>query len=436
MIKHSERKNWLILSHCFNMDGRAASQTITDKIPFLVKNGVTPIVISAPTGVKDTAFTHHQVFSPAPSGILFEMRNIIENKYQPNWLVKILKALITIVCFPFYLVEKIFINLDSHWSWFITAGIKAIWVARHNRFQLIYTTGGPSSTHLTGYILNKILGIPWIAEIHDPLVAEHGKKRYQRYAFHKWLEKEILKNACAVFYFTESACNNAKKRTCINNSAYVLRPGANPPEISDVQYEKREKIHFGHFGSLASNRNLASVMNAFAGIFKQSPALNNKIAFDVYGTTLDPASKRAMNDLSLGNVVQEYGRLEYDSVTEKSGRQKAFERMNLCDVLVLIHGHSDFSDEYIPSKLYEYLLTKRPILCLASPKSELASILESTGHRVVDPGNPGAIIAGLERLIHEWSTDRLNTGFNDCSFTVEATVTKMMKLVESGLKEK
>jgi hypothetical protein len=46
------RKNWLMLSHAFNMDARAASHTITDKIPHFLGTGITPIVISAPT--------HHQ----------------------------------------------------------------------------------------------------------------------------------------------------------------------------------------------------------------------------------------------------------------------------------------------------------------------------------------------------------------------------------------
>ena len=33
-------KRWLIISHGFNMDGRAASLTVTDKIPYLQDQGV------------------------------------------------------------------------------------------------------------------------------------------------------------------------------------------------------------------------------------------------------------------------------------------------------------------------------------------------------------------------------------------------------------
>ena len=50
----AKSKKWLLISHAFNMDGRAASLTITDKIPYFLEAGVQPIVLSAITGVKDT----------------------------------------------------------------------------------------------------------------------------------------------------------------------------------------------------------------------------------------------------------------------------------------------------------------------------------------------------------------------------------------------
>jgi hypothetical protein len=41
-----DKTRWLILSHAFNMDGRAASQTITDKIPYFLDAGIHPTVFS------------------------------------------------------------------------------------------------------------------------------------------------------------------------------------------------------------------------------------------------------------------------------------------------------------------------------------------------------------------------------------------------------
>ena len=67
--------NWLILSHAFNMDGRAASQTITDKVPYLIDAGIRLHVLSAITGIKDTRFPHQQLIAWGPSAFRFDFRH-------------------------------------------------------------------------------------------------------------------------------------------------------------------------------------------------------------------------------------------------------------------------------------------------------------------------------------------------------------------------
>ena len=421
-------KNWLILAHCFNMDGRAASQTITDKIPFLMEKGISPIVVSAPTGKKDKDFVHHQVFSPAPSGINFEVRKKIEQKYGKNKRSEFFKALVTIFCAPFLLFEKLIIDLDSHWSWFITAGLKSGALIRKYKPDVIYSTAGPSSTHFTGYLLKKVSHIPWIAEIHDPLIPASGRLKCQRQVFHRWLEKIIFRNADAVFYFTENACNNARNRTQIFHNSHVLRPGATPPQISGISYKKTGKIHFGHFGSLASGRNMSKLIKALHRIFEKEPFLRGKVILDVYGMPLDAQSKKTVTQLSLTDTVREHGRLEYDPVTKKTGRLQVFEKMHLCDVLLIIHGETDICNEYIPSKTYEYLLTKRPILGVTATESELGQTLLSAGHSVV-VNNISDIEAAIRKKIHDWEDGQIEKCEGTNSFTVEDAVTKLVASV-------
>ncbi len=235
-------KVWLILAHCFNLDGRAASQTITDRIPLLMKKGVFPVVLSAPHGFKDHHFPHYRVMSPAPSGILFEMRHIIKNNVNNPVKKKTLKIILTILILPFLILEKVFIHLDSHWSWFLSASVKGSFLVKKYRPKLIYTTAGPVSTHVTGFILNKIYKVPWLAEMHDPLIYDKEKHKWQMYLFKKWLEKKIFKNASAVIYFTEKALECAVHRNQIKEKGYVLRPGAAPPDISGIRYKKEIKF--------------------------------------------------------------------------------------------------------------------------------------------------------------------------------------------------
>ena len=130
----------MILAHCYNMDGRAASQTITDRIPFLRKKGVTPVVISAPTGRKETEYPHYQVFSPAPSGLKFELRHVIKSRAQETLSGRIINFLLTMILLPLFLIEKTVIHLDSHWSWLLSASF--IWPLHHSK-----TSSGANLLH-------------------------------------------------------------------------------------------------------------------------------------------------------------------------------------------------------------------------------------------------------------------------------------------------
>ena len=82
-------KNWLLISHGFNMDGRAASLTVSDKIPFLLERGINPVVLSAITGNKDLRFLHFQLLPWGPSGLRFDFRHWIANQYGRGFIYKL-----------------------------------------------------------------------------------------------------------------------------------------------------------------------------------------------------------------------------------------------------------------------------------------------------------------------------------------------------------
>ncbi len=435
-MKSSDKKKWLILAHCYNMDGRAASQTITDRIPFLMAQGVTPVVLSAPTGRKDSRYPHYQIFSPAPSGLKFELRHVLNNNGTSTVSKKITKFLMTLFLLPFFAIEKAVIQLDSHWSWFLSASLYGMFIIPSHRPELIYSTAGPSSTHYTGYILSKIFKLPWIAELHDPLIYDNEKQKWHKYFFHKHLEKLIFRNADKIIYFTNNAGANAEKRNPgVKEKLVVIRPGASPAEAWSQQYQKQEKMHFGYFGSLAPKRNLKDFFKAFHGLFQENPDLSQHIAIDIYGTTLDQVSSQALDQYPINEIVTVHGRLEHDPVTGKTGREQVLEAMKKMDVLILVHGNDLFRcNEYIPSKLYDYMLVQRPILGLTHAGSELQQMLEQTGLVAADSRNPDGIKTKLNTLIEQWK----NTGLPDLEhaspLTVEGAVRQLMDIRNSLIK--
>lgn len=427
---NGRHRKWFILAHCFNMDGRAASQTITDKIPFLRDAGIQPVVLSAPTGFRDEKFPHFQVLSPAPSGVLFELRHMIKQRFPNVIAEKGLKALLTLVCLPFLLIEKIFIQLDSQWSWAISATLKGLSLIRRFRPEVIYSTAGPPSTHAAGYFLHKITGIPWIAEVHDPLIQNNERPRWHNYYFKKWLEGRIWAQAAAVIYFTEKARRSAAGRNPDGGHAYVLRPGAVAPDLSGVSYAPRPSIHFGHFGSLAEDRNLGAVIQAMHAIVAEHPQWRDLLKLEIYGAEPDPVSLKFLRKFPLKDVVQLHGRLEYDPETGKTGRQRVLEAMCRTDVLVLIHGAVDSAGEYIPSKLYEYLLARRPVIGLVAPNTELETVLKDAGHQAVDQSDGAAVKQVIAGCVEKWQASGLQSQDTRSAFTVEKTVRRLIHIVD------
>ena len=93
----SADQRWLILSHGFNMDGRAASQTITDKIPYLLEAGIKPTVFSAITGIADQRFPHRQFLAWGPSAFRFDFRHWFANQYGRGIAYKIITGFVSIL---------------------------------------------------------------------------------------------------------------------------------------------------------------------------------------------------------------------------------------------------------------------------------------------------------------------------------------------------
>jgi len=429
--ERAEKEKWLILAHCFNMDGRAASHTITDRIPYLLKENVLPVVMSAPTGVKDKRFPHYRVLSPAPSGILFEMRQIIKSTFQRPVVEKSLKALLTVLCLPFYLLEKIFIHLDSQWSWFLGAVIRGFFIIKKYRPELIYSTAGPPSTHIAGYLLHRFLKIPWLAELHDPLIYDTDSTRSQRYKFKRFVEKVIFRNANAVIYFTNKALESAERRNGQRDNLNMLRPGAPPEDFSEIKYKKLDKIHFGHFGVLGGGRDLSVIIKAMHELIKDNLTWKNKITLDIYGADLDSVSRRALSEYPLDEMLQEHGRIEYDPETGKSGRCQILEAMRKCDVLLVIHGTDIICEQYIPSKVYEYLFTYRPVLGMGLPNSELKDLLIQNSHIFSDINDFQRVKECISDFVKRWEENGLPDNTSNNPLTVEGYVAKLMRITDS-----
>lgn len=417
----ADKKRWLILTHAFNMDGRAASLTITDKIPYLLEAGVEPIVFSAITGMKDQRFPHHQFIAWGPAGFRFDFRHWVANKYGRGFIYKLLTRTVSIVLAPFIAIEKLVLGYSSQWSWSLPAFIHGWRLIRAGKVDVVFSVGSAWSAHLAGVWLKKATGIELISEVHDPLVIrkspddrgiEKPKNRDAR--FRHYLESQLTRFSDKVWWFTDGALHYAKVRnsnlnTPNNAHGFVVTPGAEPPGGLEANrsHQYTEQLNLCHFGSLANDRSLSTILKALVPLLKKYPEARDQIRVHAYGAPLDSLSVDAIKQLGYQDILLAHGRLEKDPATGKSGREQVAERMQAADILILLHGNDEWCAEYIPSKFYDYLWTGRPIWGITHRNPQLDQMLLDRGAYLSPQMEAEAIELALERIWLDWKNKQL-----------------------------
>lgn len=399
---------WLILSHGFNMDGRAASQTITDKIPHLLAAGLELQVLSAVTGTLDRQVEHRQLLPWGPSGFRFDFRHWLRLRIGKGAGYSLLVLAVTLPLLPFIILERLLLGFTSQWSWSLPATLVGVWRVWRGRVDLVYSTGGAWSAHLAGWWIKRLTGVTWIAEIHDPMIEPGRSGRDTRdERARTWLEAKMCADADHVWWFTEGAYQTALRRhPGMGDRAFAVLAGAEPPHIKG-EHHYRDTLEIGHFGSLATGRTLVPFLHVLAGFVKAEPRAGAAIRLNVYGSAIDDASARAVRELGLGDMVIGHGRLERDPATGLSGREQVMRLMQECDVLLLMHGVDPVCAEYIPSKFYEYLWARRPVFALTHLNPQLDALVRER-HGYLAPGSdPTAVLARLRQLWVNWQDHAL-----------------------------
>jgi glycosyltransferase involved in cell wall biosynthesis len=426
------KQRWLVLAHAFNMDGRAASQTITDKLPHLERAGIELVILSGVSGRHDTHYEHYQLWPAAPAGIRFEARHVLRKHLGSGLRYRAAMLPLSVLLLPFMLIEKLLRPVESSWSWWLSAYLKGRSLARERKFDLIYSTGGAFAAHMAGAALKRATGIRWLAEVHDPMVVPGTKPSTPQQKMQARVETTICKEADVAIWFTDQALASAKQRNPeLGERGHMMLPGVDAPPFALEPYKPGEKFVIGHFGSLSETRNLASTIAALDLLIDQQPELDGRVELHVYGGPLDPISAAAVAS-ARHSTVRHFGRIEADPVTGKSGREQILQRMRSADVLLLLHGVEPICAEYIPSKMYEYLWMQRPIVALVHRNPQMAEILLRLGHSVVYSDTAwfeSSLGLALKHQLSLWCSVGLADAGVGSGLTTRAAVSQLLQFV-------
>jgi len=414
--KERSGRSWIIFSYFFNIDGKASSQHIDDRVPHLASLGIAPCILSSICGQRRKDVAHYRVPSVAPSGVRFELRYL----KRRNRLFKFAFIALSTAVLPLYFIEKAVINLESEWSWFPLAFLRGLQLCRRFRAELVYSTGGPASAHLAAGLAAKCMKVPWIAELQDPIVFKDWVRSKTALKINSKLERFILDNASAVVFLTEGAKQRAIRRTAADAAkTHVIYPGASTADRPPAACPKGDLCRFAHFGSLGGSRNPASFLESLQIVLDQNPDLTGKVRFELYGT-MDNLSAKLIAGFKYREVVTDFGKVP---------RLEALSAMRKSDALVLIQNLDDISYETIPSKVYEYLQMNRPILALVHKNPQLETMLLQLGHFVAQDDCPAQISSYIKQILELWGKGGPEwRSFSASPYTVQSAAEKLLEI--------
>jgi len=305
------------------------------------------------------------------------------------------------------LMKKIIHNFifipDSRIGWLPFAVFKGLQIKRKENYDLIFSTGGPWTNHLIGYVLKAFTKIPWIADFRDPwtdsVLFPYSFKLKEN--IERNLEKAVLLKADKIIATTGAITRNLQKkcRSDNKNKFYTVPNGYDSDEFNDF-YKKNnynnKKFTLLYTGNFYSLRTPKYFIEALALLFRENPSIKEEILV-IFAGHSENGHQGFVKELNLEKVVRFIGFIS---------RPRVIELLSFCNVTLLIDAKKQ-KDIYA-LKLFDYFASGKPILALIPQDGISASLIKQTRTGlVVDPENIYQIKNEILRMYEQFKIKKI-----------------------------
>ena len=243
---------------------------------------------------------------------------------------------------------------------------------QENQIQTIITSGPPHSLHLIGLELKQKLNLTWIADFRDPwtTIGYHKALKLSNYASkkHKNSEKNVLNLADKIIVTSKSTKQEFQVIT--NKPIEVITNGFD----IETSFAKTKnivldsKFSLAHIGSFLSDRNPEILWKTLSELVLEIPDFAKNLEIKLIGKV----SQEVLDAISLFKLNEFVNNLGYLS------HKVAIENQQKSQVLLLIEIDSEETKSIIPGKLFEYMVSERPIIGIGPKNSDFQEILVNT----------------------------------------------------------
>lgn len=258
---------------------------------------------------------------------------------------------------------------DARVGWVPYAIQEARKIISGGGIDALLTTGPPHSTHLIGRYLARRFDLPWVADFRDPWVGIDYAEMLPAGRFARSLdarmERSVLSEASAVTVVSPSMADALNDRVPVDYD--LLYNGYDPNDFHQKVEVEREHFIISHTGSLNEARNPEVLWRALetARARENFPKLRVRLIGRVDPIVLESARRHGVEDLV---EVRPY--LDHPEVIVQIGKSA---------MLLLVINRVQGAEGILTGKLFEYVGSGRPVLCIGPTEGDAASVLQDVG---------------------------------------------------------
>jgi glycosyltransferase involved in cell wall biosynthesis len=247
------------------------------------------------------------------------------------------------------------------------------------RPDAIWSTYPIATAHMIGAALHKRSKLPWVADFRDPMAQEGYPADPVTWKKFSQIEGEAIANAALSVFTTPSAAAQYKQRY--------------PSHASKIQVLENgyDEHSFAGMESSATPRpplNPGALTLLHSGIVypeERDPTQLMQALRKMHDTgILAPGTfkirfRAAVQEDLLHQLASRYGVQDDVQVMPPIDYKAALREMLDADGLLVMQAAN--CNAQIPAKVYEYLRSRRPVLCLSDPAGDTIAVLKAAGLR-------------------------------------------------------
>ncbi|MGB6267588.1 MAG: glycosyltransferase family 4 protein [Olleya sp.] len=232
----------------------------------------------------------------------------------------------------------------------------------------VITSGPPHSLHLIGLQLQKKQAVNWIADFRDPWTSigyhKQLKLTNKSKIKHKTLEKRVLNSANHIIVTSPST--KAEFEDITNQPIQVITNGYDTEKVTVNGLD--EKFTLSHIGSLLSKRNPEILWKVLRDLIEEDDSFAAQFQLNLVGEVGKDVIE-SINDYNLTDSLNDIGYVSHN---------EAIKCQKKSQLLLLIEINSEDTKAIIPGKLFEYMVSNRPIIAFGPEGADIASIIKET----------------------------------------------------------